>query len=70
MWWIDTKAPGRFFAMGNPGQFIYVAPDRDAVLIRPAAHTSDNMLMATCPPSAKVPFRLWEIAVHRAEPVR
>jgi len=34
LWWIDPKAPGRFFAMGNLGQFIYVAPDRDAVIVR------------------------------------
>jgi CubicO group peptidase (beta-lactamase class C family) len=34
MWWIDPKAPGRFFAMGNLGQYIYVAPDREAVLLR------------------------------------
>jgi len=34
LWWIDPKAPGRFFAMGNMGQFIYVAPDRDAVIVR------------------------------------
>jgi CubicO group peptidase (beta-lactamase class C family) len=34
MWWIDTRAPGRFFAMGNLGQYIYVAPDREAVLVR------------------------------------
>lgn len=34
MWWIDPRAPGRCFAMGNLGQYIYVAPDRDAVLLR------------------------------------
>jgi hypothetical protein len=34
MWWLDGKAAGRFFAMGNMGQFIYVAPDHDAVLVR------------------------------------
>jgi CubicO group peptidase (beta-lactamase class C family) len=34
LWWIDPKAPGRFFAMGNFGQILYVAPDRDAVLAR------------------------------------
>ncbi|MGA2794634.1 MAG: hypothetical protein ABSE69_14100 [Roseiarcus sp.] len=41
MWWIDAKAPGRFFAMGNLGQYIYVAPDRDAVLIRFGARFGD-----------------------------
>jgi CubicO group peptidase (beta-lactamase class C family) len=34
LWWLDPRAPGRFFAMGNLGQYIYVAPDRDAVLVR------------------------------------
>jgi CubicO group peptidase (beta-lactamase class C family) len=34
MWWIDPQAPGRFMAMGNFGQVIYVAPDRDAVILR------------------------------------
>jgi CubicO group peptidase (beta-lactamase class C family) len=33
-WWIDTERPGRFFAAGNLGQFIYVAPDRNAVVVR------------------------------------
>ena len=26
-WWIDTVRPGRFYALGNFGQYIYVAPD-------------------------------------------
>ncbi len=34
LWWLDPEAPGRFFAMGNFGQYLYVAPDRDAVLVR------------------------------------
>ena len=34
MWWIDPKAEGRFFAAGDFGQYIYVAPDRDSVLLR------------------------------------
>ncbi len=34
LWWLDPQAPGRFFAMGNFGQYLYVAPDRDAVLVR------------------------------------
>jgi CubicO group peptidase (beta-lactamase class C family) len=33
-WWIAPRAPGRFFAAGNFGQFIYVGPDRNAVLVR------------------------------------
>ena len=33
-WWIDTERPGRFFAMGNFGQYIYVAPDAGTVIVR------------------------------------
>ncbi len=38
MWWLDKKAPGRFLAWGNLGQFIYIAPDRDLVLLRFGMH--------------------------------
>ncbi len=34
MWWLDRQSPGRFLAWGNLGQFIYIAPDRDVVLVR------------------------------------
>jgi CubicO group peptidase (beta-lactamase class C family) len=33
-WWLDVDRPGRFYAMGKYGQFIYVAPDADAVVVR------------------------------------
>jgi CubicO group peptidase (beta-lactamase class C family) len=33
-WWIDTERPGRFYAVGNLGQYVYVAPDADAVIVR------------------------------------
>jgi CubicO group peptidase (beta-lactamase class C family) len=33
-WWIDAERPGRFYALGNFGQYIYVAPDADAVIVR------------------------------------
>jgi CubicO group peptidase (beta-lactamase class C family) len=33
-WWIDVERPGRFYAMGKYGQYIYVAPDADAVVVR------------------------------------
>ena len=33
-WWIDTSRPGRFYALGNLGQYIYVAPDADTVIVR------------------------------------
>ena len=33
-WWLDVERPGRFYAMGKYGQYIYVAPDADAVVVR------------------------------------
>ena len=33
-WWTDADRPGRFYAMGKYGQYIYVAPDADAVVVR------------------------------------
>lgn len=35
-WWVDVLRPerGRFMARGNLGQFIYVAPDKDLVIVR------------------------------------
>jgi CubicO group peptidase (beta-lactamase class C family) len=33
-WWIDMERPGRFYAMGKYGQYIYVAPPADAVVVR------------------------------------
>jgi CubicO group peptidase (beta-lactamase class C family) len=33
-WWLDADRPGRFYAMGKYGQYIYVAPDADAVVVR------------------------------------
>jgi CubicO group peptidase (beta-lactamase class C family) len=35
-WWVDVAPPerGRFMARGNYGQFIYVAPDKDLVIVR------------------------------------
>jgi CubicO group peptidase (beta-lactamase class C family) len=33
-WWIDMERPGRFYAMGKYGQYVYVAPDADAVVVR------------------------------------
>jgi CubicO group peptidase (beta-lactamase class C family) len=33
-WWIDTARPGRFYALGNLGQYIYVAPDANTVIVR------------------------------------
>ena len=33
-WWRDVDRPGRFYAQGKYGQYIYVAPDADAVIVR------------------------------------
>jgi CubicO group peptidase (beta-lactamase class C family) len=33
-WWVDVERPGRFYALGNLGQYIYVAPDANAVIVR------------------------------------
>ena len=33
-WWVDTDRPGRFYARGNKGQFIYVDPTFDVVVVR------------------------------------
>ena len=35
-WWVDVAQPqrGRFMARGNLGQFIYVVPDKDLVIVR------------------------------------
>ena len=34
LWWIPRSGKGRFMAVGNLGQFIYVAPDKDCILLR------------------------------------
>jgi CubicO group peptidase (beta-lactamase class C family) len=33
-WWVDLERRGRFYALGNFGQYIYVAPDADTVIVR------------------------------------
>jgi CubicO group peptidase (beta-lactamase class C family) len=33
-WWVDTERPGRFYAVGNKGQFVYVDPATDVVVVR------------------------------------
>ena len=33
-WWVDAERPGRFYGLGNLGQYLYVAPDADAVIVR------------------------------------
>ena len=33
-WWVDTERPERFYALGNFGQYLYVAPDTGTVIVR------------------------------------
>ena len=33
-WWLPRSGKGRFMTVGNLGQFIYVAPDKDCILVR------------------------------------
>jgi CubicO group peptidase (beta-lactamase class C family) len=33
-WWLDAERPGRYYALGNLGQYVYVAPDANAVIVR------------------------------------
>jgi CubicO group peptidase (beta-lactamase class C family) len=33
-WWLDLERRGRFYALGNFGQYVYVAPDADTVVVR------------------------------------
>lgn len=33
-WWVDTGRPGAFLARGNLGQFIYIDPGADVVVLR------------------------------------
>lgn len=33
-WWIDAVRPERFYGAGNFGQYVYVAPDADTVVVR------------------------------------
>jgi CubicO group peptidase (beta-lactamase class C family) len=33
-WWIPRSGRGRFMTIGNLGQFIYVAPDKDCLILR------------------------------------
>jgi CubicO group peptidase (beta-lactamase class C family) len=33
-WWVDVEWPGRFYGLGNLGQYLYVAPDADTVIVR------------------------------------
>jgi CubicO group peptidase (beta-lactamase class C family) len=33
-WWVDRERPGNYYAFGKYGQYIYVAPDADTVIVR------------------------------------
>lgn len=34
LWWITGAEKGRFMAAGNLGQYIYIAPDKDCIILR------------------------------------
>ncbi len=34
LWWIPRQGKGRLMAIGNLGQFIYIAPDKDCIILR------------------------------------
>jgi CubicO group peptidase (beta-lactamase class C family) len=34
LWWIPRQGRGRYMAVGNLGQFIYVAPDKECLILR------------------------------------
>jgi CubicO group peptidase (beta-lactamase class C family) len=34
LWWMVRSGQGRFMAAGNLGQFIFIAPDKDCVIVR------------------------------------
>jgi len=34
LWWIPRSGKGRFMAVGNLGQFIFVAPDKECLILR------------------------------------
>jgi CubicO group peptidase (beta-lactamase class C family) len=34
LWWIPRSGQGRFMAVGNLGQIIYIAPDKDCLILR------------------------------------
>jgi CubicO group peptidase (beta-lactamase class C family) len=34
LWWILQSGKNRFMAVGNLGQFIFIAPDRDCIILR------------------------------------
>jgi CubicO group peptidase (beta-lactamase class C family) len=33
-WWVDPKRPGNFYAFGDFGQYIYVSPKTESVIVR------------------------------------
>ncbi len=34
LWWISRTGKGRYTAVGNLGQFIFIAPDKNCVILR------------------------------------
>jgi CubicO group peptidase (beta-lactamase class C family) len=48
LWWMSASRPGRYTAVGNLGQFIFVAPDKDCVIVRLGRGKPSNWKMV-CP---------------------
>jgi len=34
LWWVSSTGKGRFTAVGNLGQFIFIAPDKNSIILR------------------------------------
>jgi len=46
LWWMSRSGNGRFTAVGNLGQFIFVAPEKNCVIVRLGRGKPDNWKMA------------------------
>ncbi|MFN2237671.1 MAG: serine hydrolase domain-containing protein [Anaerolineales bacterium] len=46
LWWIPHSGKGRFMAVGNLGQFIYIAPDKDCMILRFGRGKPNTVILA------------------------
>ena len=67
-WWVDVERSGRFYALGNLGQYIYVAPDADAVVVRFGRDWGGSATRHGWPPSVISPTG-WRTDRDAANPV-